>query len=53
MKFFYVNGVFNFRFYLCVIQKKKTYIVNKPKKIRQKNHHIYMLIVLRERKLNF
>ena len=33
MKNMYLNGVLNFRVYLCVIKKK--YIVNKPKKRRK------------------
>jgi hypothetical protein len=53
----------NFRDYLCVIQKntkknKNTLLINQRKKknlkkIRQKIHHIYLLIVLRERNLYF
>jgi hypothetical protein len=34
MKNDYLNGVFNFKVYLCVIKKQK-YIVNKPKKRRK------------------
>jgi hypothetical protein len=56
MKNAYLNGVLNFKVYLRVIQKKKRIIVNKPKKrtkirkkkICQKIHHIYLLIVLRK-----
>jgi hypothetical protein len=64
MKNAYLNDMFTFRIYLYVIQKnlKKQLkcIVNKPKKRRkirrkicQKIYHIYLLIVLREKTLNF
>jgi hypothetical protein len=60
MKNSYINGMLNFRVELGVIYKKQKYIVKKPqkkKKIRRKYFkkftHKYLLIVLREKKLDF
>jgi hypothetical protein len=60
MKNSYINGMLNFRVELGVIYKKQKYIVKKPQKknkIRRKYFkkftHKYLLIVLREKKLDF
>jgi hypothetical protein len=50
MKFFYVNGVFNFRFYLCVIQKKNkhTLLINR-RNTSKKSPHIPVNCVERKK----